>query len=51
MIIYLLRKFFKIAIGSLPSEKRTVFWNKFTTLLEEVVKAAAAGAASGAIKK
>lgn len=57
MIIYLLRKFFKIIIGELPPEQKTVFWNKFNTLLEEATKAGAAiaeagakGAVEGAIK-
>lgn len=51
MIIYILKKFFKIVIGNLPEEKKRELWIKFNILLEEVVKAAAAGAVSSVMKK
>lgn len=50
MLIYLLKKFFRMVIGELPPEQRTIFWNKFVTLLGEVTEAATKGAVEG-IKK
>lgn len=47
MILYLLKKFFKVIIGDLPSEKRVEFWSKFSTLLEDIAKAVAEGAVKG----
>ena len=47
MIIYILKKFFRLVIGDLPPEKRAIFWNKFETLLTEVTKAIAEGAVKG----
>jgi len=51
MLIYLLKKFFAISIGKLPPEQRTLLWNRFTTLLMDVAKAAAEGAVQGAMMK
>lgn len=51
MIIKLLTFLFGKIIGNLPEDKRKELWNKFTTLLDEAIKAAAAGAVQGAMKK
>lgn len=51
MIIYLLKKFFKIIIGDLPEEQKHKFWLDFNDLLKEVIKAAAEGAVKGAVSK
>ena len=51
MILYILKKFFRIIIGDLPPEKRAMLWNRFVILLEDVAKAVAEGAVAGAMKK
>ena len=47
MIIYLLRKFFKVIIGDLPKEQRIEFGRQFNVLLGEIAKKAAEGAVRG----
>jgi len=51
MIIYLLNKMFGALIGKLPEDQKEELWGKFTALLTEAIKAAAAGAVQGATKK
>ena len=51
MIIYLLKKFFRVIIGDLPPEKKAMFWSRFETLLADVTEAAVKGAVAGATKK
>lgn len=49
MIIKLLGFLFKKVIADLPEEKKRELWVKFSILMTEVVKAAAEGAAEGAM--
>jgi len=51
MIIYILKKLFRVVIGDLPPEKRAIFWNRFSTLLEDIAKAVAEGVVTGVMKK
>ena len=51
MIIYLLKKMFKLIIGDLPEAQRIEFRRQFNKLLGDIAKAAAEGAVAGAIKK
>ena len=51
MIIYILKKFFRIIIGDLPPEKRTEMWSRFNTLLIDIARASAEGAVVGTLKK
>ena len=47
MIIYILKKFFKILIGDLSLTERAMFWNRFNTLMADVAEAVAKGAVEG----
>ena len=51
MIVYLLKKFFGMAIGNLPEDTKRKLWLDFNDLLRETVKAAAEGAVKGAQKQ
>ena len=50
MILKLLGFLFKKLIGDLPEDTKKELWIKFSTLMTEVAKAAAAGAVQGATK-
>lgn len=51
MIIYLLRKMFRLIIGDLPEAQRIEFRRQFYRLLGEIAKASAEGAVKGAMKR
>lgn len=51
MLLKLLKFLFKKLIADLPPETKHKLWLDFQDLLREVVKAAATGAVSGAMKK
>lgn len=51
MIIYLLRKMFRLIIGDLPEAQRIEFRRQFNRLLGEIAKAVAEGATRGMVNK
>jgi hypothetical protein len=51
MIKFILTKAFPVLIGKFSESEKAEFWNKFNTLLAEVVKAGAAGAIEGVSRR
>lgn len=47
MLLFTLKKLFKVLIGNLPEDKQDELWKKFLELLEVAVKAGAEGTAKG----